>query len=89
MRALQHVLYGGPFVRFSTDEGQCWRVYNFTHQPIFFSGLTSEPGSKTMNISVWGYRPEDDEQPMWVAVTIDFQSLLNRECEWVANTDII
>ncbi|XP_067110380.1 sortilin [Osmerus mordax] len=79
-------------IKFSTDEGQCWRVYNFTDQPIFFSGLTSEPGSKTMNISVWGYRPEEDGQPMWVAVTIDFQSLLNRECEdqdyeeWLAHS---
>uniref|UniRef100_A0A674CRN1 Sortilin-like n=1 Tax=Salmo trutta TaxID=8032 RepID=A0A674CRN1_SALTR len=78
-------------IKFSTDEGQCWKVYNFTEQPIFFAGLTSEPGTKTMNISVWGYRPEDDHQPMWVVVTIDFQSLLTRECgnqdyvQWLAH----
>ena len=71
------------FLRFSTDEGQCWKSYNFTEHPIFFAGLASEPGSKTMNISVWGYRPEDDDQPMWVAVTIDFERLLTRECESV------
>ncbi|KAL2103009.1 hypothetical protein ACEWY4_002177 [Coilia grayii] len=68
-------------IKFSTDEGQCWKLYNFTDHPIFFAGLASEPGSKTMNISVWGYRPEDDDQPMWVAVTIDFERLLTRECE--------
>ncbi|XP_042155924.1 sortilin [Oncorhynchus tshawytscha] len=78
-------------IKFSTDEGQCWKVYNFTEQPIFFAGLTSEPGTKTMNISVWGYRPEEDHQPMWVVVTIDFQSLLTRECgnqdyvQWLAH----
>lgn len=78
MKTTLYVIVHHP--RFSTDEGQCWKVYNFTEQPIFFAGLTSEPGTKTMNISVWGYRPEDDHQPMWVVVTIDFQSLLTREC---------
>ncbi|XP_028810540.1 sortilin isoform X2 [Denticeps clupeoides] len=79
-------------IKFSTDEGQCWKSYNFTDHPIFLAGLASEPGAKTMNISVWGYRPEDDDQPMWVAVTIDFQHLLTRECgdldyvEWLAHS---
>ncbi|XP_068442521.1 sortilin isoform X2 [Clinocottus analis] len=78
-------------IKFSTDEGQCWKSYNFTEQPFFFAGLASEPGTKAMNVSVWGFRPEDDGQPMWVAVTIDFQSLITRECndedyeEWLAH----
>ncbi len=67
--------------RFSTDEGQCWKVFNFTDHPIFLAGLASEPGTKTMNISIFGYRPDDDDQPMWVAVTIDFEHLLTRECK--------
>ncbi|TNN58404.1 Sortilin [Liparis tanakae] len=66
-------------ITFSTDEGQCWKSYNFTEQPFFFAGLASEPGTKAMNVSVWGFRPEEDGQPMWVAVTIDFQSLITRE----------
>ncbi|XP_077356906.1 sortilin isoform X2 [Festucalex cinctus] len=79
-------------IKFSTDEGQCWKSYNFTEQPFFFAGLASEPGSKAMSVSVWGFRPEDDNQPMWVAVTIDFQSLITRECndqdyeEWLAHS---
>ncbi|XP_053720086.1 sortilin [Synchiropus splendidus] len=79
-------------IKFSTDEGQCWKSYNFTEQPFFFAGLSSEPGTKAMNVSVWGFRPEDDGQPMWVAVTIDFQSLITRECgeqdydEWLAHS---
>ncbi|MEQ2213396.1 hypothetical protein XENOCAPTIV_014416, partial [Xenoophorus captivus] len=54
--------------------------------------LASEPGTKAMNVSVWGFRPEEDGQPMWVAVTIDFQSLITRECnnkdyeEWLAHS---
>ncbi|XP_068163116.1 sortilin isoform X2 [Antennarius striatus] len=79
-------------IKFSTDEGQCWKSYNFTEQPFFFAGLASEPGTKAMNVSVWGFRPEEDAQPMWVAVTIDFQSLITRECadqdyeEWLAHS---
>uniref|UniRef100_A0A3P9MZK4 Si:dkey-159a18.1 n=1 Tax=Poecilia reticulata TaxID=8081 RepID=A0A3P9MZK4_POERE len=79
-------------IKFSTDEGQCWKSYNFTEQPFFFAGLASEPGTKAMNVSVWGFRPEEDGQPMWVAVTIDFQSLITRECnkkdyeEWLAHS---
>ncbi|XP_068611668.1 sortilin [Brachionichthys hirsutus] len=67
-------------IKFSTDEGRCWKSYNFTEQPFFFAGLASEPGTKAMSVSVWGFRPEEDAQPMWVAVTIDFQSLIRREC---------
>lgn len=43
-------------IKFSTDEGQCWRVYNFTKEPIYFTGLASEPGARSMNVSVWGYK---------------------------------
>ncbi|CAM4565993.1 unnamed protein product [Leuciscus chuanchicus] len=80
-------------IKFSTDEGQCWKTFNFTSHPIFLAGLASEPGTKTMNISIFGYRPDDDDQPMWVAVTIDFEHLLTRECgeqdyvNWLAHTD--
>uniref|UniRef100_A0A673AZX7 Sortilin-like n=1 Tax=Sphaeramia orbicularis TaxID=375764 RepID=A0A673AZX7_9TELE len=79
-------------IKFSTDEGQCWKSYNFTEQAFFFAGLASEPGTKAMSVSVWGFRPEDDGQPMWVAVTIDFQSLITRECnsqdyeQWLAHS---
>ncbi|XP_043093953.1 sortilin [Puntigrus tetrazona] len=80
-------------IKFSTDEGQCWQIFNFTEHPIFLAGLASEPGTKTMNISIFGYRPDDDDQPMWVAVTIDFEHLLTRECgeedyvQWLAHSD--
>uniref|UniRef100_A0A3B3ZI37 VPS10 domain-containing protein n=1 Tax=Periophthalmus magnuspinnatus TaxID=409849 RepID=A0A3B3ZI37_9GOBI len=64
---------------YSTDEGQCWKYYNFTEQAFFFAGLASEPGTKALSVSVWGFRPEEDGQPMWVAVTIDFESLITKE----------
>uniref|UniRef100_A0A8C6WU42 Si:dkey-159a18.1 n=1 Tax=Neogobius melanostomus TaxID=47308 RepID=A0A8C6WU42_9GOBI len=78
-------------IKFSTDEGRCWKYYNFTEQPFFFAGLASEPGAKALSVSVWGFRPEEDGQPMWVAVTIDFESLITKKCkssdyeQWLAH----
>ncbi|XP_062855045.1 sortilin 1b [Trichomycterus rosablanca] len=81
-------------VKFSTDEGQCWHVYNFTQEPIYFTGLAWEPGARSMNISIWGYRDSVLVQN-WVSVTIDFRELLTRDCgdndyvQWLAHSDDI
>ncbi|XP_689083.7 sortilin isoform X2 [Danio rerio] len=80
-------------IKFSTDEGQCWKTFNFTDHPFFLAGLASEPSSSTMNISIFGYRLDDNHKPMWVAVTIDFEHLLTRECNdqdyvtWLAHSN--
>lgn len=66
--------------RFSTDEGQCWHVYNFTSDLLHFSGMDSEPGSRSMNVSLWGYRTDFSK---WEVITIDFGKLLDRDCEYV------
>ncbi|XP_078730169.1 sortilin isoform X1 [Lampetra fluviatilis] len=68
-------------IKFSTDEGQTWYEYTFTGQKMVVSGLASEPGAKSMNVSVWGYRMLGYAEHVWVVVTIDFQELLSRDCE--------
>uniref|UniRef100_A0A8B9J6J4 Sortilin 1a n=1 Tax=Astyanax mexicanus TaxID=7994 RepID=A0A8B9J6J4_ASTMX len=79
-------------IKFSTDEGQCWHVYNFTDEPIYFTGLASEPGARSMNLSLWGYR-ESMMSQYWVSVTIDFKQLFSRDCgegdyvQWLAHSD--
>ncbi|XP_076022393.1 sortilin-like [Genypterus blacodes] len=79
-------------IKFSTDEGQCWGVYNFTEEPMFFTGLASEPGARSMNLSIWGYRDAFLNQN-WVSVTIDFRELLTRDCDdndyvqWLAHSN--
>ncbi|XP_061113939.1 sortilin-like isoform X1 [Conger conger] len=81
-------------IKFSTDEGQCWHIYNFTTEPIYFTGLATEPGARSMNVSIWGYRETLISQ-YWVSVTIDFNQLLTRTCgkgdyiEWLAHSDDI
>lgn len=81
-------------IKFSTDEGQCWNEYNFTKDPIFFTGLASEPGARSMNVSIWGYRDSYLSQ-YWTSFTIDFKELLTRTCgdddyvQWLAHSDDI
>ncbi|XP_036803626.1 sortilin [Oncorhynchus mykiss] len=92
--AVEHSAQPIKDIKFSTDEGQCWHVHQFTSDPIHFTGLASEPGARSMNVSVWGYRDSLLSQ-YWVSVTIDFRELLTRDCEdqdyvqWLAHSDDI
>uniref|UniRef100_A0A4W5JK62 Sortilin n=1 Tax=Hucho hucho TaxID=62062 RepID=A0A4W5JK62_9TELE len=92
--AVEHSAQRIKDIKFSTDEGQCWHVHEFTSDPIHFAGLASEPGARSMNVSVWGYRDSLLSQ-YWVSVTVDFRELLTRTCEdqdyvqWLAHSDDI
>ncbi|XP_072317977.1 sortilin-like [Eucyclogobius newberryi] len=75
--AVEHTNSPVHLIKYSVDEGQCWRSYNFTSEPFHFSGLDSEPGSRSMNLSLWGYR---SDYSRWVVITIDLQKVLHRDC---------
>lgn len=87
--AVEHTNSPVNQIKFSTDEGQCWYTYNFTSDPLLFSGMDSEPGSRSMNVSLWGYRNDFSK---WVVITIDFRKLLTRDCnegdyvQWLAHS---
>ncbi|KAG9485416.1 hypothetical protein GDO78_008468 [Eleutherodactylus coqui] len=66
-------------IKFSTDEGQCWFLYNFTNDPLMFTGLASEPGARSLNVTVWGYRTGFIRR-IWMSYTIDFAALLKQSC---------
>ncbi|KAG8451093.1 hypothetical protein GDO86_003386 [Hymenochirus boettgeri] len=66
-------------IKFSTDEGQCWFYYNFTNEPFIFTGLASEPGALSLNVTVWGYQP-GFLRHVWKSYTIDFAHLLRKDC---------
>lgn len=90
--AVEHTQYHSiNTVKFSTDEGQCWYSYNFTDDPIYFTGLASEPGAKSISVSIWGYRETLFSQ-YWASFTVDFKELLTRNCEdadytkWLAHS---
>ncbi|KAK5872729.1 hypothetical protein PBY51_013403 [Eleginops maclovinus] len=87
--AVEHTNSPVNQIKFSTDEGQCWHTYNFTSDPLHFSGMDSEPGSRSMNVSLWGYRNDFSK---WVVITIDFRKILTRDCtegdyvQWLAHS---
>uniref|UniRef100_A0A8C3KJ55 Sortilin 1 n=1 Tax=Calidris pygmaea TaxID=425635 RepID=A0A8C3KJ55_9CHAR len=89
--AIEHTSQPVNVLEFSTDEGQCWYKYTFSKEPIFFTGLASEPGARSMNVSVWGFRGNFLSRK-WVSYTIDFSQLLSRTCEekdytiWLAHS---
>nr|XP_057911256.1 sortilin-like isoform X2 [Doryrhamphus excisus] len=75
--AVEHSNMAVNQIKFSTDEGRCWHTYNFTSDRFHFSGMDSEPGSRSMNVSLWGYK---NDFTKWVVITIDFRKLLARDC---------
>uniref|UniRef100_A0A7N8Y1I8 Sortilin-like n=1 Tax=Mastacembelus armatus TaxID=205130 RepID=A0A7N8Y1I8_9TELE len=87
--AVEHTNSPVNQIKFSTDEGHCWHTYNFTSDPFHFSGMDSEPGARSMNVSLWGYRNDFSK---WVVITIDFRKLLSRDCtegdyvQWLAHS---
>nr|XP_025976255.1 sortilin isoform X2 [Dromaius novaehollandiae] len=89
--AIEHTSQPVNVIEFSTDEGQCWYKYTFSKDPIFFTGLASEPGARSMNVSIWGFRGNFLSRK-WVSYTIDFSELLSRTCEdkdytiWLAHS---
>nr|XP_060629214.1 sortilin isoform X1 [Anolis sagrei ordinatus] len=89
--AVEHTHHPIKTIKFSTDEGQCWHNYVFCNDPITFTGLASEPGAKSMNVSIWGFQ-ESFLSRQWISYTIDFNDLLSRDCEekdytkWLAHS---
>ncbi|XP_053724583.1 sortilin-like [Synchiropus splendidus] len=75
--AVEHSNSAVNQIKYSTDEGRCWHIYNFTSDPFHFSGMDNEPGSRSLNVSLWGYRGDYSK---WVVITIDFRKLITREC---------
>ncbi|XP_071809256.1 sortilin-like [Asterias amurensis] len=73
-------------IKFSYDEGHCWNEYEFYSEPLTITGLLPEPSAKSLNISIWGFGPQDRK---WRVITVDFSAILTTECkaanfiEWV------
>ncbi|NP_001121210.1 sortilin 1 S homeolog precursor [Xenopus laevis] len=78
-------------IKFSTDEGQCWFYYKFTNDSFIFTGLASEPGALSLNVTIWGYQPGVVHH-IWMSYTIDFAHILHKACEerdyilWLAHS---
>ncbi|GFN84347.1 sortilin-like [Plakobranchus ocellatus] len=65
-------------IKFSTDEGHCWHTYKFTSDPLKFTGLITEPGGKSMTVSIWGYHKDTKK---WTVNVIDFVKVIPHPCK--------
>ncbi|XP_071083380.1 sortilin-like isoform X1 [Haliotis cracherodii] len=65
-------------IKFSTDEGNCWHDYKYTDEDIVFTGLLTEPGGRSMTVSIWGY--SNDQQRQWVVYVINFADVITKKC---------
>jgi len=65
-------------VLFSTDEGQNWREYKFSDQPIRIGVIVTVPMDTSRKFILFGEYPK---QSGAVAVHIDFSSLTSKKCE--------
>ena len=64
--------------RFSYDEGHCWNEYKFSDELLSITGLLPEPSATSLNVSIWGFGPEDRR---WRVITIDFSAVLSNTCK--------
>lgn len=46
-----------------------------------FTGLASEPGARSLNVTVWGYEAGLFHR-IWMSYTIDFAALLMQSCKY-------
>ncbi|XP_050412242.1 sortilin [Patella vulgata] len=75
-------------IKFSTDEGRCWHEYQFTDEEINLTGLLTEPGGKSLTVSIWGYHKKTRK---WTINVIDFKDVIKKDCssddyvEWKAH----
>ena len=67
-------------IKFSTDWGLCWHEYKFTNESVIFTGALTEPGSKSMTISIWAYTKKDRK---WVVFVINFAEIIKQPCVYL------
>ncbi|XP_014670046.1 PREDICTED: sortilin-like [Priapulus caudatus] len=65
-------------LKFSIDGGMEWHCYEFTNETVHFTGLLTEPGSRSLFVNLWGY---DVVSGDWQITTIDFKAVLKTECK--------
>ena len=56
-----------------------WLFFRFTDEDIYFTGLLTEPGSRSMSVSIWGFGAVDR---VWRVHTIDFTKVIKDQCKF-------
>ncbi len=71
------------YLKFSTDEGNCWHQYEFTNESFVFKRMLTEPGNTRMTVAIWGYGELDRE---WRTIVINFEHAIPHQCK---HSDVI
>lgn len=66
-----------PFLcRYSTNEGETWKVFTFSEKPVFVYGLLTEPGEKSTIFTIFGSYKENGHS--WLILQINTTDVLGK-----------
>lgn len=62
--------------RYSTNEGETWKVFTFSEKPVFVYGLLTEPGEKSTIFTIFGSYKENGHS--WLILQINTTDVLGK-----------
>lgn len=62
--------------RYSTNEGETWKVFTFSDKPVFVYGLLTEPGEKSTIFTIFGSYKENGHS--WLILQINTTDVLGK-----------
>lgn len=65
-----------PSCRYSTNEGETWKVFTFSEKPVFVYGLLTEPGEKSTIFTIFGSYKENGHS--WLILQINTTDVLGK-----------
>uniref|UniRef100_A0A8U8CAY6 Sortilin-related receptor n=1 Tax=Geospiza parvula TaxID=87175 RepID=A0A8U8CAY6_GEOPR len=65
-------------LKYSTNEGETWKVFTFSEKPVFVYGLLTEPGEKSTIFTIFGSYKENGHS--WLILQINTTDVLGVPC---------
>nr|XP_034995004.1 sortilin-related receptor isoform X2 [Zootoca vivipara] len=65
-------------LKYSTNEGETWKVFTFSEKPVFVYGLLTEPGEKSTIFTIFGSYKENRHS--WLILQINTTDVLGVPC---------
>ncbi|XP_040471960.1 sortilin-related receptor isoform X4 [Falco naumanni] len=65
-------------LKYSTNEGETWKIFTFSEKPVFVYGLLTEPGEKSTIFTIFGSYKENGHS--WLILQINTTDVLGVPC---------
>uniref|UniRef100_A0A8C4YG54 Sortilin-related receptor n=1 Tax=Gopherus evgoodei TaxID=1825980 RepID=A0A8C4YG54_9SAUR len=65
-------------LKYSTNEGETWKMFTFSEKPVFVYGLLTEPGEKSTVFTIFGSYKENGHS--WLILQINTTDVLGVPC---------